>query len=105
MSSPCTSSRLWSKGRAHVRELSATSKLVADKLHIALESSQDEALSVMGFALSAGMVESLKALDLTKIETLGVDDVVLYDQIGRKAAAELAEHVRALGAKVTFRAG
>ena len=90
------------KGRAHVRELSATSKLVADKLHIALEPSEDEGLSVMGFALSGGMVESLKALDLTKIETLGVDDVVLYDQIGRKAAAEVAEHVRALGTRVTF---
>lgn len=90
------------KGRAHVRELAATSKLVADRLGIALEVGGEEALSVMGFALSAPMAESLKTLDLTRIDTLGVEHVVVYDQQGRKAGAEAAEHFRRLGANVSI---
>lgn len=90
------------KGRAHVRELAATSKLVADRLGLSLEMGGEEALSVMGFALSAPMVESLKTLDLTTIDALGAEHVVVYDQQGRKAGAEAAEHFRRLGAKVTI---
>lgn len=86
------------KGRAHARELAATSKLVADRLGIGLAPNVDEALSVMGFALSAPMVESLRALDLTRIDRLGAREIVVYDQDSRKAITDVLAHFRTLGA-------
>lgn len=88
------------KGRAYVRELAATAAMVADKIGIKLELAPDEGLSVLGFSLSHAMVEDLKALDLTRIDRLAVPDVVVYDQIDRKAGAEAIGHLRRLGATV-----
>ena len=89
------------RGRPYMRELAATARIVADRLGIEATAEGDEGVSVVGFALSTPMIESLKTVDLTKIDKLGVEHVVVYDQIDRKAAAEAVEHFRRLGANVT----
>ncbi|WP_158808242.1 alpha/beta fold hydrolase, partial [Beijerinckia sp. L45] len=85
------------KGRAYVRELAVTSSLVADKLGITVDLAPGEGLSVLGFSLSQSMVDSLKALDLTKTAIGGVQTVVVYDQADRKQGAEVSEHFRRNG--------
>ncbi len=89
------------KGRAYVRELTATSSLVADKIGIKQDHTPDEGLSVLGFVLSRGLVEDLKMLDLTRVDKLPACEVVIYDQADRKAGAETVEHMRRLGATAT----
>ena len=85
------------KGRAYVQDLAVTSSLVADKLGITADPAPGEALSMLGFALSPSMVESLKALDLGKSAMGGVQTVVVYDQADRKQGAEVSEHYRRNG--------
>ena len=92
------------RGRAYVRELAATARMVADKIGIKPDPVSGQALSVIGFPLSSSMVESLKALDLTKIDSLPIAEIVVYDTPDRKAGVETAEHLRRLGAKVGFEA-
>ena len=92
------------KGRAYVRELAGTARLVADRIGIALEHDRDDGLSVVGFKLPAGLVDSLKTFDLTKLDRLDVADVTLFDQADRKAAAELLVHLRTLTANVRLEA-
>ena len=88
------------KGRAYVRELTATATMVADKIGIKADRGAGEGLSVLGFALAQTMVEDLKTLDLTRIDRMPACDVVVYDQADRKAGAEAVEHMRRLGARV-----
>ena len=85
------------KGRTYVRELLATSKLVADKIGITVELAASEALSVLGFTLSKRLVESLKAIDLMAGATPGVADAIVFDQADRKAGAELSEYFKRNG--------
>ncbi len=87
------------KGRAYVRELAATATLVAERIGIALEHGR-EGLSVLGFELPQAMIDSLKTLDLTKLDRIDVASVTLFDQPNRKAAAEVSVHLRKLGAGV-----
>ena len=63
------------KGRAHVRELSVTATMVADRIGIATDLEPDEGLSVVGFPLSPAMVDDLKKVDLTTVRDLHVADV------------------------------
>lgn len=89
------------KGRAYVRELTATATLVSDRIGIRARAAE-EGLSVLGFALSREMVDELKAFDLTRLDKAPAADVVVYDQADRKAGAEVAEHMRRLGARVSL---
>ena len=88
------------KGRAYARELAATAALVAQRIGIAHETSEAEALSVVGFPLSQGMVDSLKTLDLTGLDGLQSITATIFDQTDRKAAADLAGHLARAGAEV-----
>ena len=90
-------------GRAYVRELSLTSTMVTDKIGIKSEPMDDEGLGVMGFSLSHAMVESLKRIDLRKMDALDTPSAIIFDQADRKAGAEAAEHLRALGAAVDLK--
>ena len=90
------------KGRPYLRELAATAAIVTDRIGIASDLETNEGLSVLGFSLSPSMVESLKALDLTKIDRLAAVDIVIHDQPDRTAGALMAEHLRKLGARVAL---
>ena len=92
------------KGRAYVRELAATAKLVADRIGIALELAPDEGLSVLGFSLSPAMVAGVKTLDLAALDALPVRDVVIFEQPDRRASDDLAAHLRTLGPRVSLEA-
>ena len=92
------------KGRAHMRELAVTATMVADKIGIEADLAPDEGLSVVGFSLSPAMVDSIKALDLTRVDDLHVSDVTIYDQPDRAAGVQAAMHLRGLGARVTMEA-
>lgn len=92
------------RGRAYVRELAATATMVAERIGIKLELAPDEGLSVLGFAMSRAMVESLKSFDLTKIDKLDVPHAVIYDQVDRKSGVEAAEHLRKLGLDIAIEA-
>lgn len=87
------------KGRSYVRELAATAALVSQRVGIAVEPGPDEALSVIGFALSPSMVDSLKGLALTACERTDAA-VVVFDSSDRKTGAEAFEHFRKIGARV-----
>lgn len=89
------------KGRHYVRELAATSTMVAERIGIQLELAPEEGLNVVGFGLSRALVEDMKTLDLTKIEELRVGDVTVFDSPDRKAGAEAGEHLKRLGLAVT----
>ena len=78
------------KGRHYVRELAATSTLVAERIGIDLDLAPDEGLSVVGFGLSRKLINDLKTLDLTKIEQLRVADVTIFDAADHKAGAEVS---------------
>ena len=90
------------KGRAYVRELTATATMVAERIGIKLDNASNEGLSVLGFSLSRRLVEEITALDLTRIPDLPVPSVVVYDQGDRKAAADLVGQAGRLGAKVVM---
>ena len=90
------------KGRHHVRELAATSAMVAERVGFKLELAPDEGLSVVGFGLSRQLVDDLKTLDLTKIEQLRVANVTVFDAADRKSGAEVTEHLKKLGVAVTL---
>ncbi len=90
------------RGRAYVRELAATAKLVADKIGIPLDLAPGEGLSVLGFSLSPAMVAGLKGLDLAALDALAVRDVVIFEQPDRRASDDLAAHLRTLGPRVSL---
>ncbi len=88
------------RGRAYVRELAATARLVAERIGIAPDLADGEGLSVLGFALSPSMVASVVAMDLGALGALPVPVVTIFDQPDRRAASAFADHLRALGADV-----
>ncbi len=88
------------QGRAYVRELAATTSIVADRIGIAAGRQLDGALSVLGFPMSSTMAASVKVVDLTRIERLDVAHIVIHDRPDRKSGAMLSEHLRRLGATV-----
>ena len=90
------------KGRHYTRELAATATMVAERIGIKLELAPDEGLSVVGFGLSRALIADLKTLDMTKIETLRVGDVTIFDSADRRAGAEISEHLRRIGLAVTL---
>lgn len=90
------------KGRAYVRELTATATMVAERIGIKPDRTPEEGLSVIGFSLSRRLVEEIVALDLTRITDMPVQAAVVYDQSDRKAAADLVGHLGRLGAKVSL---
>ena len=90
------------KGRAYIRELTATATMVAERIGIRTDRAPDEGLSVVGFCLSRRLVEEIVALDLTRIPDLPVQAAVVYDQADRKAAADLVGQIGRLGAKVVM---
>ncbi|MBE7190795.1 MAG: alpha/beta fold hydrolase [Jatrophihabitans endophyticus] len=90
------------KGRAYVRELTATATMVAERIGIKADKGPDEGLSVIGFSLSRRLVEEIVALDLTRIPDMPVQAAVVYDQSDRKAAADLVGQLGRLGAKVVM---
>lgn len=90
------------KGRAYTRELAATTKMAADRVGITIGLEPGEGLNVLGFSMSAPLVDSLKALDLMRCARGGIEDVVVYDQADRKAGAEASEHFRRLGVAASF---
>ena len=90
------------RGRHYMRELSATSTMVAERLGINFELDPDEGLSVVGFGLSREMFASLKTLDLTKVADLNALDVTIFDSADRKSGAEVSEHLRRAGLGVTL---
>ncbi len=92
------------RGRHYIRELAATATMVAERIGMKLELDPDEGLSVVGFGLSHGLVESLKSLDLTKIADLHVRDATIFDSSDRKAGAEVSEHLRRVGVEVALEA-
>ncbi len=92
------------KGRAYVRELAATARLVADRVGISGDLAADEGVNVLGFSLSPAMVASVKALDLAALGAPPARDVVVFDQPDRRAGADLAAHLRGLGADARFEA-
>ncbi len=90
------------KGRAYARELAATAALVAQRLGIAHQPSDEEALNVVGFPLSRAMVDSLKRLDLSDLQGVAGLHVTIFDQDDRKAAAELCGTLRRAEAVVAM---
>ena len=90
------------KGRHYVRELAATSTMVAERIGIEAGPTSEEGLNVVGFGLSRALVDDLKTLDLTRIEGLRVGDVTIFDSADRKAGAEVSEHLKRLGQAVTL---
>ncbi len=90
------------RGRAYIRELTATATMVAERIGIKPDRAADEGLTVVGFTLSRRLVEEITALDLTRIPDLPVRSVVVYDQGDRKAAADLVGQFGRLGAKVAM---
>ena len=92
------------KGRAYARELAATAALVAQRIGIEHQATADEALSVVGFPMSKPMLDSLKLLDLMKFDRIGSIDIKIFDQLDRKVAAELSEHLKKIGANATIEA-
>ncbi len=85
------------KGRAYLRELAATSRLVAERIGVEADLAAGEALSVLGFALSPALAESLGHLDATKTVPGALGSVVVYDRADRRQGAEISEHYRRHG--------
>ncbi len=90
------------KGRAYIRELTATATMVAERIGIKTDRAPEDGLTVVGFTLSRRLVEEITALDLTRITDLPVQAAVVYDQGDRKAPADLVGHMGRLGAKVVM---
>ncbi len=86
------------KGRTYARELAATGALVAQRLGVSHKASAVEALNVVGFPLTRSLVDSLKALEIARLDRLGGFEATIFDQSDRKAGVELLEQLRTAGA-------
>ncbi len=85
------------KGRAYLRELAATARMVTEKIGLPPPHAADAELSVLGFALSPALAESLNRRDATKIAPGALDAVVVFDRADRRQGADASEHYRRHG--------
>ncbi len=85
------------KGRAYLRELALTARMVDEKIGVKQDVVPGGGLGLLGFSLSPAMVCSLERLDLTKAGAGGLASVVVYDREDRRQGAEVSEHYRRLG--------
>ena len=86
-------------GRAFVQELRALA-LLGDRPEGTPPAVTADGIDSGGFRLSPETAEALRALDLATLDTLPAPRVLLADRPDSRAAARLAERLRALGAAV-----
>ncbi len=102
---------LWgvaARGRTALRELQVFARLNAPEADAAAAPSEhpDGSLEVGGFVLSAETRETLQAVDLTELESLGAGRrVLLLDRDGIAVDKRLARHLEDTGAAVTVAPG
>ncbi|GMB82121.1 alpha/beta hydrolase [Shinella zoogloeoides] len=85
-------------GRVHLRELSAYSRLIDDKL--GLKKNTEAAIEVAGIVLPQEIAAGLRGIDLMKLETAPAHNLAVFSRANRPDEAAFGGHLRGLGADV-----
>ncbi len=87
-------------GRAYVRELSVLVKMQAQAVTRPADVPEEPGLEVQGFWLSPQTQESLRAVDLTKLQKAPAPKVLLVAPDEHTSAESVASHLEGLGCEV-----
>ncbi|MGK9051403.1 alpha/beta fold hydrolase [Neorhizobium petrolearium] len=85
-------------GRFHVRELSAFSQIINDKLGLKKETAA--AIEVAGLRMPQEIVDGLRSIDLMKTEKALAKNAIVFSRSDRPADGAFAAHLRKLGGDV-----
>jgi pimeloyl-ACP methyl ester carboxylesterase len=90
-------------GKRYLRELSAWSRIVSDRIGIGTDPDDDTRCAVAGLRIAPGRLPAIATLGLTAIQQAPAAEVLLLSRPGHAGDATLAETVAGLGAAVTQR--
>ncbi|MGK6315677.1 alpha/beta fold hydrolase [Neorhizobium sp. DT-125] len=85
-------------GRFHVRELSAFSQIINDKLGLKKET--EAAIEIAGLSMPQEIVDDLRSIDLMKTDQALARNAIVFSRSDRPADGTFAAHLRELGGNV-----
>lgn len=88
-------------GRFYLRELSAWSKMVDEGLGLRQEQRIASGVAIAGLVLPEKIAETVRGLNLERLETLPFAKALVVERPGREKDAALAAHLAGLGADVS----
>lgn len=88
-------------GRAYVRELSIMSRMVNEKLDIALPEASPDSLLIGGLHVPADVVSDLKKINLTKLDGLSLRHLIVFTRKGNAGDQDLVSHFAGSSCAVT----
>lgn len=90
-------------GKRYLRELSAWSRIVSDRIGIGTDPDDDTRCAVAGLRIAPGRLPAIATLGLTAIQQTPAAQMLLLSRPGHASDAALAEALTGLGAAVTQR--
>ena len=88
-------------GRFYLRELSAWSKMVDEGLGLRQEQRVSSGVAIAGLVLPEKIAETVRGINLDKLETLPFANALVVERPGRDKDAAFAAHLAGLGAEVS----
>ncbi len=90
-------------GKRYLRELSAWSRMVSDRIGIGTDPDDDTRCAVAGLRIAPGRLPAIAGLGLSAIERAPSGPVLLLGRAGHGGDAAMAEKLTGLGASLTCR--